>query len=217
VLRWVLRKVGNSGAIPATNAGYQLAPRSSVATGRKAAVLDRAKWAAIEDPYVRMSLELQAAFFLRRDECLLIKPHHADQGDYLVLQGSWTKGGRARCLMIRTPEQREVLDRAKAMVSPTSSMIPAHLTLKQQRNKYTYWAQKVGLLRMHGLRHTGAQDRLEALTGYPAPVKGGPTLQAMSREQVIADTRARLILSSELGHARLGISATYVGSRRTPR
>jgi len=39
-------------------------------------------------------------------------PSYADQGDRLTLKPSWTKGGKARTIPIRTPEQREVLDRA---------------------------------------------------------------------------------------------------------
>jgi integrase len=108
-----------------------------------------------------------------------------------------------------TAVQREVLDRAKAMVSKGASMIPAHLSLKQQRNKYTYWVSRVGLTPGHALRHAHAQTRFEALAGYPAPVAGGPP--PSDRE---ADTTARLIVSAELGHSRSQVTATYIGSRK---
>jgi len=211
VIRWVLRKVGNEGAIPATNTVYQLGQRSQVATVSKAAALDRDKWAAIGDPYIRMSLELQEAFGLRREEALLIRPHEADQGQWVVLQKSWCKGGRPRAIPIITAAQRDVLDRAKALVGKTASMIPAHLSLKQQRNKYTYWVAKVGLTPGHSLRHQHAQIRLAALTGYAAPVAGGPATRELTADQRAADTTARLILSAELGHCRPQITKNYTG------
>jgi integrase len=212
VIRWVLRKVGNPGAIPATNTVYELEPRSSVATESKAATLDRDKWAQIGDPYVRMSLELQESFGLRRDESLLLRPHQADQGQWLVLKDTWCKGKRPRAIPIITAAQREVLDRAKALVSTDASMIPAHLNLKQQRNKYTYWVSRVGLTPGHSLRHAHAQHRFAVLAGYPAPVAGGSA--PSDRE---ADTTARLIVSAELGHSRSQVTATYVGSAKSPR
>jgi hypothetical protein len=67
----------------------------------------------ITDPYTRMSLQLQAAFGLRRGESIKIRPEWADRGDKLVLKDTWTKGGRAREIPIRNEEQRRMLDEAK--------------------------------------------------------------------------------------------------------
>ena len=67
------------------------------------------------DPYVRMSLELQRAFGLRREEAIKIRPDLADKGETLWLKPSWTKGGRAREVPIRTDAQRAVLERARAL------------------------------------------------------------------------------------------------------
>jgi hypothetical protein len=66
----------------------------------------------VRDEHVRMSLELQQAFGLRREEAIKFIPSYADQGGHLVLKPSWTKGGKARVIPIRTEERREVLDRA---------------------------------------------------------------------------------------------------------
>ena len=52
-----------------------------------------------------MSLKLQAAFGLRREESIKIRPEWADRGDRLALKASWTKGGREREIPIRTAEQ----------------------------------------------------------------------------------------------------------------
>jgi len=49
----------------------------------------------ISDPYTRMSLQLQAAFGLRRGESIKIRPEWADRGDRLVLMDTWTKGEAA--------------------------------------------------------------------------------------------------------------------------
>ena len=69
----------------------------------------------ITDPYVRVSLELQRHFGLRREESLKIKPHLADQEYKLVLLGAWCKGNRPREIPIRTAEQRRWLDEAKLL------------------------------------------------------------------------------------------------------
>ena len=69
----------------------------------------------IRDAHVRMSLELQRAFGLRREEAIKFSPSYADRGDHLELKASWTKGGKARVIPIRTAEQREVVNRAPAI------------------------------------------------------------------------------------------------------
>ncbi|MFG9861139.1 integrase domain-containing protein, partial [Pseudomonas aeruginosa] len=68
--------------------------------------------AKITDPHVRVSLRLQAAFGLRREESIKFQPRHADGGDHIAIKGSWAKGGRDRTVPITTPEQRAVLDEA---------------------------------------------------------------------------------------------------------
>jgi integrase len=49
-----------------------------------------------------MSLRLQRAFGLRREEAIKLQPRWADRGDHLQLKASWTKGGRERTVPIRT-------------------------------------------------------------------------------------------------------------------
>jgi len=46
------------------------------------------------NPYVRMSLRLQAAFGLRREESIKFQPRYADHGDHIAIKGSWATGGR---------------------------------------------------------------------------------------------------------------------------
>ena len=138
------RKLAGRGCCQADNTVYGVPARQYVATTSKAQELDAAKLAAIRDPYVRLSLELQRAFGLRREEALKIRPRQADHGDRLVLQGSWTKGGRPREVPIRTAAQRDVLERAKALAR-TGALIPPTRRYLEQQRVYEYETGRVGL------------------------------------------------------------------------
>ena len=65
----------------------------------------------ITDPHVRMSLRLQAAFGLRREESIKFNLAMPTVATTLAIKGSWAKGGRDRTVPITTPEQRTVLDK----------------------------------------------------------------------------------------------------------
>jgi integrase len=97
------------------NAPYGIPDRQYVTSVSKAQMLSQVDLCRIGDPYVRMSLELQRAFGLRREEALKLRPRDADRGDRLLLKASWTKGGKAREIPIHTTTQREVLDRAQQL------------------------------------------------------------------------------------------------------
>ena len=212
ILRWWQRKIGKRTVLAATNARYGIAPRVTVATVSKAKELPADVLAKVRNAHVRMSLALQRAFGLRREESMKIRPFQADHGDRLVLQGSWTKGGRPREIPIRTQAQREVLDRAKALVTlKTASLIPAHKTYAQQLHSYESQCGRAGLRKMHGLRHAYAQERFVELTGFACPAAGGPHREALTPAQRYADHDARVLISEELGHAREAITLAYLG------
>jgi Integrase/Phage integrase, N-terminal len=208
-LRWWAQKAGNAGAIPSKNAILGIANRQFVTHDNKAKQLD-SHLERITDPHLRMSLLLQQAFGLRREECLKFQPRYADRGDRIELKGSWTKGGRPRTVPITTPEQRAVLDDAHRLVG-AGSLIPAHKTYIQQREAYDDECQAAGLSRAHGLRHHYAQSRYEALTGWKAPSAGGPVAKMLTSAQRTQDAIARQTISRELGHERLSITAVYLG------
>ena len=153
---------------------------------------------------------MQAAFGLRREESIKFSPSYAMQGDHIKLKASWTKGGRARTVPIRNDEQRQLLQEIKAFVKG-GSLIPAELNYVQQLNRYQRQLRNVGLSKLHGLRHAYAQQRYLELTGWKAPVAGGPTWKQLNPEQLAPDYEARAIISSELGHARVEIAAVYLG------
>jgi len=118
----------------------------------------------VTDVHVRMSLQLQAAFGLRREEPIKFQPSYADRGDHIALRGSWTKGGQERTVPITTTEQRDVLQAAHHLAG-TGSLILAHKTFIQQGHVYDGQCKTAGMSHMHGLRHQYAQSRYEILTG----------------------------------------------------
>jgi integrase len=146
-LRWWAEKVGKAGVIPADNARLAIPQRQFVTNDDKARRLDD-RLERISDPYVRMSLSLQQAFGLRREESIKFQPHYADRGHCIVLKGSWAKGGRPRTVPITTAEQRTVLDHAHQLVG-AGSLIPAHKTYIQQRHTYDGQCKAAGLSHMH--------------------------------------------------------------------
>lgn len=208
-LRWWAEKVGKAGLIPADNAHLAIPDRRFVTNENKARELG-SRLEGIRDPYVRVSLRLQEAFGLRREESIKFQPSFADRGDRIVLKGSWTKGGRPRTIPITTPDQRAVLDQAH-QIAGSGSLIPAHKTYIQQRNAYDGQCKAAGLSHMHGLRHRYAQARYEAVTGWKAPAAGGPPTRNLTSAQRAMDDVVRQIISRELGHERPQITAVYLG------
>jgi site-specific recombinase XerC len=119
-LRWWAEKIGKQNVVARDNDHYGIGHRQYVTNVSKARELTAGDLAKIADPYTRMSLQLQAAFGLRRGESIKVRPEWADRGDKLVLKDTWTKGGREREIPIRNEEQRRVLDEAKRSFRPTS-------------------------------------------------------------------------------------------------
>ncbi len=209
-IRWWAAKVGRQNAVARSNAHYGIPCRQYASSTNRAKALDEEKLARITDPHIRMSLELQREFGLRREEAIKIRPHLSDRGKILWLKDSWTKGGKARELPIRTKSQRAVLDRAKELAGK-GSLIPSHKDYDDQRQLYEGQCIRSGLCKMHGLRHAYAQRRFEGLTGFLAPMAGGPCRKDLTDDQRELDQIARAVISKELGHERLNITVIYLG------
>jgi hypothetical protein len=209
-LRWWTEKNGKANVVAKSNDAYGIADRRYVTNVSKAWQLTSGDLDQVTDPYSRESLQLQAAFGLRREESLKIQPAWADRGDTLVMKDSWTKGGRARAIPIRNAEQRRVLDEAKRLAGK-GSLIPADRTYVQQLRRFEYQCDRAGIHRVHGHRHQYAQERYRELTGWSAPALGGPRSKELTREQKLMDREARLTISSELGHEREQVTAIYLG------
>lgn len=209
-LRWWAEKVGRQAVIAHDNAHYGIEQRTFVADHSKANRLDNAALSKIEDAHVRMSLRLQAAFGLRREEAIKFAPAFADRTDRLVLKASWCKGGRAREISIRTPAQRQLLDECHALAGK-GSLIPPERSYIQQRRVYERHAARAGISKLHGLRHAYAQARYHELTGWRPPATGGPGARQLTESERSRDRDARMVISHELGHQRGQITAVYLG------
>ena len=208
-VRWWAEKVGKAGVVPADNARLGIAERRFVTNEDKSRQLGD-RLGAVTDPHVRVSLMLQQAFGLRREEAIKFQPSYADRGDHIALKGSWTKGGRERTVPITMSGQRQILDQARQLAG-AGSLIPAQKSYIQQRHVYDGQTKAAGLSHMHGLRHHYAQARYEALTGWKAPAAGGPSARQLTATQRITDAKARQTISRELGHERMQITAVYLG------
>ncbi len=209
-LRWWTQKVNKESIMARDNRAYGIESRTYVAEQSKAQVLDQEKLTKIEDAHVRMSVRLQAAFGLRREEAIKFQPAFAVQDDHVKLKSSWTKGGRARAVPITNDDQRRLLEEVRALARG-GALIPPHLNYVQQLHRYEKQTAKAGLSRLHGLRHAYAQRRYKQLTGRVCPAAGGPPSKQLNPEQRALDEQARLTISDELGHARESISAAYLG------
>lgn len=210
-LRWWAYQVGKPGLLPKDNAGYGLAERGRYSENRakrlEGDVLER-----VTDPRVRLALKLEAAFGLRREEALKMRPALADQGNRLALRASWCKGGRYREIPLTHPKQRALLDELKAVVGD-GSLIPAGATYYKAMKHYENQLVRAGIGNAHGYRHAYAQWRYKVLTGWACPAAGGCTVDAMTPDEQRRDREARLEISHELGHGRLDVTDTYLGRR----
>jgi len=209
-LRWWAEKVGRRSVIARDNTFYGIARRQYVTNESKARTVNQAQLEKVRDEHVRLSLELQREFGLRREEAMKFQPRYADRGDTLVLKPSWTKGGKAREIPIRTDSQREVLGRAHRLAG-RGSLIPPNRSYVQHLKIYERHTINAGLHKMHGLRHAYAQRRYEELIGRPAPAAGGASSKELSSTQREHDREVRLLISRELGHEREQITTVYLG------
>ena len=209
--RWWAKKVNRQNVVARSNDHYGIRNRIFVTNISKAKSILEVDLVKVRDEHVRMSLELQQAFGLRREESIKFIPSYADQGDHLTLKPSWTKGGKARVIPIRTREQRDVLDRAHQLAGK-GSLIPSSRNYVQQLRIYEGHTIRAGLSKMHGLRHAYAQQRYEELTGRKSPAAGGPISKALNTEQRERDHQVRLVISRELGHERRQVVSVYLGA-----
>lgn len=114
-----------------------------------------------------------------------------------MLKDSWTKGGKAREIPVRTPVQRALLDRAHRLAG-LGSLISGERNYRQQLRVHARHTANAGLSKLHGLRHAFAQLRYQELTGWKPPAAGGPSSKRLSADERAVDRAARLTISREL-------------------
>lgn len=209
-IRWWARKVGKEDIVPLDNQALTIPSRNLIPEETKAQYLEQAQLDSIQDVRIRLSIELQQEFGLRKEECLKFTPSYADQGSFVQLKGSWTKGGRAREIPVVSATQRDLLSRV-ALEAGSGSMIPAESSYASWNGHYDSVVAKCGFSNLHGLRHGYAQRRYQALTGWLSPFAGGPSRKELKKDQRELDTSARLQVSRELGHNRVEITNVYLG------
>ncbi len=211
-LRWLCEKLNKMHAVP-SNQMLDVGKRRYVNNQiNKAVDLTQIQAEKITNPYIWVQIHLQRYFGLRREESIKLKPHQADKGDYIELQGSWCKNGRKRCVPILTPEARYWLDEAKKLaIHSEDSLIPQDKTYIQHRHLYDKQIQRAGIKHAHGLRHAFAQEQYKILTGWECPKRSGPTSKQLTPEQKQQDKIARTQISEWLGHSRIQIVANYCG------
>ena len=210
-MRWLARAIGKPNVVPRTNAELGIPDRSTAGRRSRAFSLTPEMLERVPSPYVRVSLELEEKFGLRREEATKIRPHLAQQGGWLVLQPSWCKGRRGRRIPIRSDEQRGLLERAKALAAttPERSLIPEK-TYRKHIKAYERQTHVAGIRNPHGLRHAYAQARYRELTGWEAPEAGGPPARDLSAEEKRLDKGARETITEEMGHGRLAVTVVYL-------
>ncbi|WP_075996622.1 phage integrase N-terminal domain-containing protein [Salaquimonas pukyongi] len=208
-VRWWAENVNKASVVPRTNEELGIITRAVPAN--RAMVLEPSQLSRIRDVYVKGALLLQAAFGLRREEAIKFRPVYADQDSFIRLKASWTKGGRARNVPITSKHQREVLDLVKR-IARDGALIPPGKTYVSQLKRYERETLSVALRKTHGLRHRYAQKRFRVLAGFACPLEGGKTRREMTPQEREADRAARMRVSRELGHNRLSVTDTYLGS-----
>ena len=209
-LRWWAKKINKPSIIAKDNSAYGIGQRMLVTKESKAQELDEKKLDQISDQYVRLSLQLQAAFGLRREEAIKFSPGYAIREDHIRLKASWTKGGRARTVPITNNEQRALLDEVKTLARG-GALIPPELEYIKQLHRYDRQVRNARITNPHGLRHAYAQRRYFELTGWKAPAAGGPASKSLTLDQRALIRGARETISHELGHSREQVSAVYLG------
>lgn len=183
-------------------------------------VIPKLAEAAALDWRLGLMLPMELAFGLRRKEVLLCRPWAADEGTFLRVFDDEAKNGRPRVIRIETAVQREVLDRAKAMVRkrealgwPTKKDGTA-ANLEYCEGRYHKLMGRLGLtlrdcgVTGHGLRSQFAENTA-LLHGVLSPTLGGKKGHTPDRD---AFNQTRHALSQDLGHNRIDIFRAYGGA-----
>lgn len=213
-LRYVCSNIDKFNIMPTSNDQLGISKRSYLPDRNKA--IHNFDVNRFTDPYIRLSVQLQQHFGLRREESIKFIASKADKGTYIELQASWTKGGIARIIPITTQEQRDLIDQIKRSVPTGHSLIPKDKSYRQQEHTYVTQVRAAGYRNLHGLRHAYAQNRYKVLTaelsngqGWESPINGGPSKSEMTLSQRDIDYQVRMKISECLGHSRPNIVKMY--------
>ncbi|WP_131783789.1 phage integrase N-terminal domain-containing protein [Legionella gresilensis] len=203
--------------IKSDNSAYQINKRHYAPQYNK--VINNVDFTKCSDPLIRLSLEAQSLFGLRREESIKIIISEAWQGRDLVIKPSWTKGGIGRTIKLTNEQQRQWLVKAMKQIPLGYSLIPPGKSYKSHLSHYHEVIAKMDLSKCHGLRYAYAQRRYLEITkhydknghGLLCPIQGGKHYRELSFLEKDWDRLARERISQELGHSRLSITKIYLG------
>lgn len=167
------------------------------------------------DSRARVSVQLAREFGLRFKETALLNLNRAIKeattlGQINIVDG--TKGGRRADRWVPVSlKQLTILKEAKQVAGKYKNLVGKTGSFKRWQNRFSAEYRNSGageqLGKFHDLRAAYACERYQQLTGKPAPViTGGRTASYQ------ADQSARAILSLELGHHRIDVLNSYIGS-----
>lgn len=216
-LRKLAYFIDNPKLVKSGNDSYQIDKRTYIPTQNKA--IHHIDLNLCTDPHIRLSLEAQMLFGLRREESMKFVVSEAWFGSSLFIKPSWTKGGIGRLLNITNEDQMKWLLKVSQQIKPRESLIPKERTYKQNLSHYQQQAKLMGVCKLHGLRHAYAQRRYAELTkeldplkiGLICPIAGGKSVRELNQTEKQIDKQVREIISRELGHSRLNITKVYLG------
>ena len=177
------------------------------------------------DRHVGAAMLLVQTMGLRRKEAIMFRPHvctvpfeatglplNKKKADSYAQIKAGSKGGRERFVALDTPQRIAAIAHAQALVTAADGhMGQPSYTLEQALRRFNYVLEKFGVTQKalgvtaHGLRHEVLIAQYEALTGHPAPVRGGGKLP----DDISGP--ARQDVAELAGHARKRASNAYCG------
>lgn len=171
--------------------------------------------AKLNDGRAQVSVQLAREFGLRFKETALLNLNRAiieveAKGSFNVIDG--TKGGRtAERLISATPSQLAILKTAKVHAGRYKNLVGKSGSFKQWQNRFSAAYRESGashtIGKFHDLRAAYACERYQQLTGHPAPVVSGVRTAPYQLDQ-----SARAFLALKLGHQRIDVLNSYIGS-----
>ena len=172
-------------------------------------------------PRAAAALELARTFGVRREEAVKADLDRwsrdaARHGAVNVIDG--TKGGRDAPRWVPVDDaQRQTLANALAarpegsrnLIAPGERYVDVAINRNSELNRARAVLQQHGLPGYHDARAAYACARYAQITGHPAPAVAGERLAPKDQ-----DLQTRTIISAELGHGRVDVLVSYVGSRQ---
>ena len=202
--RWLARKIGKANLIPRENRelGIDPAPRHTragkfITQERLEEFLDR----LADDARRRVAILLGRHLGLRMREAMLFRPWRdwEESGRIWVKRG--TKGGRPRYLFLWNPQQREVLEEARALVhGPDAALIPAEVASWEKWRQASY----------HKYRKAGLSRKMDAVFHDLRRTYAGERMHYLIRVRGLDQEHAERIVTRELGHNRREVLRWYL-------